>query len=174
VKNGGDDSLIDSHDGLDQAQTTNTSEQQFEELFDEPQSRRSAKIFRRKLWKKGKFITVANTHVGNSLVLYRRSDRTIQPAQIHEIHAYNDPQGNELECTLVVRDLLPLPDGVKDPLQTFPDFPARTYSSCYGESRKSIYLSQLVSHYARWVLPCDIAFILDLSQVITRFLVSTR
>jgi hypothetical protein len=114
----------------------------------------------RRIQRSGVFFTVCTTHIGNSLILYRKKGSSRpQPAQIQHIFRHNET------TKIAVRDQLPLPVGISDPFAVFPDFPAQTYSGEHSSLITLIDFDDVVSHYARWTLRPFFSFVLDLTQV---------
>lgn len=100
----------------------------------------------------------ASTHVGNSLIMYIESGRTVA-GSIEEINI------RESGPEFLVRRQAPLPAGKNDPFKAFPDIAATTYSSKMSERVDTIHPKAIIGHYARFEFSDDRAVVLELYKV---------
>ncbi|KAJ7776952.1 hypothetical protein DFH07DRAFT_951571 [Mycena maculata] len=103
----------------------------------------------------------AQTHLGNSLILYLDDSGKTWAGSIEEIIV--NANGKD-EVRFNVRHQAPLPKGKNDPFRAFPHFLAATYSSKMSDTVVSIDPNSIVSHYARYNFSEDRAVILNLSR----------
>lgn len=109
----------------------------------------------------GEFVySRAETHVGNSLVIYRDGEATLY-GSIQVI--FCSPDG-AWKCA--VKRQLPMPEGEDDIYASYQDFPARMISNSWAEQPTIIDPSDIVGHYARWKLTEELSAILPLHKVL--------
>ncbi|KAJ7231180.1 hypothetical protein B0H12DRAFT_1077250 [Mycena haematopus] len=89
----------------------------------------------------GSHYSRASTHVGNSLIMYTKSGKTVA-GSVEEIHI------RESGPEFVVRRQAPLPAGTNDPFKAFPDIPATIYSSKMSDQVDTIHPKAIIGHYA--------------------------
>ncbi|KAF7339043.1 hypothetical protein MVEN_01980500 [Mycena venus] len=107
----------------------------------------------------GMHFSKAETHMGNSLVLYLDSEGKTWFGSIEKIKV--TPQSS---VRFAIRHQERLPPGKNDPFKDFPHFPARTYSSKMAETLVDIEPSQVLGHYARFNFSGTRAVVLDLRR----------
>ncbi|KAJ7251837.1 hypothetical protein B0H12DRAFT_1018400, partial [Mycena haematopus] len=106
----------------------------------------------------GSHYSRASTHVGNSLIMYTKSGKTVA-GSVEEINI------RESGPEFVVRRQAPLPAGKNDPFKVFPDIAATTYSSKMSDQLDAIHPKAIIGHYARFEFSDDRAVVLELNKV---------
>ncbi|KAK7046220.1 hypothetical protein R3P38DRAFT_3175497 [Favolaschia claudopus] len=111
----------------------------------------------------GRRLSRASTHLGNSLVSFLGASGNATFGSIERIEVV-DSEIDKVQ--LIIRPQEPLPSGVEDVSQLFPQLAVCMYSSKMADFTLIVDPSQIIGYYSRFILSGDRVAIMDLSRAL--------
>ncbi|KAF8867825.1 hypothetical protein BD779DRAFT_1463527, partial [Infundibulicybe gibba] len=104
----------------------------------------------------------SSTHLGNSLIYFHpcgRRSTSVVPCSIKYIFSRNG------KVAYAVQRQRQSGSEVIDPFRSYPDFPAKVYSSTLSTDLELVDPEWVMSHYARWDYTPEHVIVISLSKV---------